>query len=206
MKKRPPVSDKVEQQMTPMIDIVFQLLTFFVMTFKVPIDEGNFDIKMPLPAQGSGPPPQKKNFTVKLTSIKSGAPWQIGHLAKITFDGKPIPVKAPLDPTTVSSLQARANSGVSGAEAAALLAQLNWAKSAMDELHTSVRGQLARSKSLIQEGEYEIDADENLRFGYVLSAMDMIANHRGEDLGLGPGTITVKNVKLKYKPWAKRKK
>jgi biopolymer transport protein ExbD len=52
MKKRGgKLSDKVEQQMTPMIDIVFQLLAFFVMTFKVASPEGDFSLNMP-----SGPP------------------------------------------------------------------------------------------------------------------------------------------------------
>jgi biopolymer transport protein ExbD len=41
-------SDKVEMQMTPMIDVVFQLLTFFVMSFKIATQEGDFNIKMPL--------------------------------------------------------------------------------------------------------------------------------------------------------------
>ena len=39
---------KVEQQMTAMIDVVFQLLTFFVMSFQVATTEGDFSIKMPL--------------------------------------------------------------------------------------------------------------------------------------------------------------
>ncbi len=34
--------------MTPMIDIVFQLLVFFIMTFKVVTMEGDFKIKMPI--------------------------------------------------------------------------------------------------------------------------------------------------------------
>ena len=42
---------KVEMQMTPMIDIVFQLLTFFIMSFKIVAAEGDFDIKMPLAAR-----------------------------------------------------------------------------------------------------------------------------------------------------------
>lgn len=33
--------------MTPMIDCVFQLLSFFIMTLKFVIPEGDFDIKMP---------------------------------------------------------------------------------------------------------------------------------------------------------------
>src|SRR5438132_865706 len=42
--------DKVEMQMTPMIDIVFQLLTFFLFSFKIATQEGDFNIKMPLAA------------------------------------------------------------------------------------------------------------------------------------------------------------
>ena len=38
---------KVEMQMTPMIDIVFQLLTFFIMTFKIIAAECDSDIKLP---------------------------------------------------------------------------------------------------------------------------------------------------------------
>jgi biopolymer transport protein ExbD len=40
-------------QMTPMIDIVFQLLTFFVMSFTIATQEGDFNIKMPLAAAAS---------------------------------------------------------------------------------------------------------------------------------------------------------
>ncbi|MEX0712744.1 MAG: biopolymer transporter ExbD [Pirellulales bacterium] len=47
--------DKVEIQMTPMIDIVFQLLAFFLMTFKITTLEGDFNIKMPAQAPSAGP-------------------------------------------------------------------------------------------------------------------------------------------------------
>lgn len=45
--------NKVEMQMTPMIDIVFQLLTFFVMSFTIATQEGDFNIKMPLAAMAA---------------------------------------------------------------------------------------------------------------------------------------------------------
>lgn len=50
--------EKIELQMTPMIDIVFQLLVFFIMTFKIVTQEGDFNIKMPLsnPQQGQVEP------------------------------------------------------------------------------------------------------------------------------------------------------
>ena len=45
-KKPQDLETKVD--MTPMIDIVFQLLVFFIMTFKVVAMEGDFKVKMPL--------------------------------------------------------------------------------------------------------------------------------------------------------------
>ncbi len=56
MKFRHRVSEEVgiELQMTPMIDIVFQLLVFFIMTFKIVAQEGDFNIKMPLAAPNAG--------------------------------------------------------------------------------------------------------------------------------------------------------
>lgn len=46
-------TEKVNVNMTPMIDIVFQLLIFFVMSFKIVTPEGDFSVKMPMaPAEG----------------------------------------------------------------------------------------------------------------------------------------------------------
>lgn len=43
---------KIEQQTTPLIDVVFQLLVFFVMSFKVVSLEGDFNLKLPLSGRG----------------------------------------------------------------------------------------------------------------------------------------------------------
>ncbi len=40
-------SDKIDMQMTPMIDIVFQLQIFFLFSFKIVLPEGDFNIRMP---------------------------------------------------------------------------------------------------------------------------------------------------------------
>lgn len=47
---------QIELQMTPMIDIVFQLLVFFIMTFKIVPQEGDFNIRMPQAAPSQGNP------------------------------------------------------------------------------------------------------------------------------------------------------
>jgi len=56
--------EKVGLMMTPMIDIVFQLLIFFIMTFKIVAPEGDFNIKMPSTA------PKKSEVSDELPPIK----------------------------------------------------------------------------------------------------------------------------------------
>ncbi|MCE2751578.1 MAG: biopolymer transporter ExbD [Pirellula sp.] len=48
MKFKSRSDEKVEMQLTSMIDIIFLLLIFFVMTFKIAAQEGDFNIRMPI--------------------------------------------------------------------------------------------------------------------------------------------------------------
>ena len=52
-KKRSPIAQKPEIQMTPMLDMIFQLLVFFILTFKPVLDEGQFDVTMSTMSSGS---------------------------------------------------------------------------------------------------------------------------------------------------------
>ena len=45
---------KQEVNMTSMIDIVFLLLVFFMVTLKIVVQEGDFSVKMPLASNSSG--------------------------------------------------------------------------------------------------------------------------------------------------------
>jgi biopolymer transport protein ExbD len=67
--------EDVELQMTPMIDIVFLLLVFFIMTFKIAAPEGDFNIKMPLvaPASSQIEPIEFPPITVKMTAHSNGS-------------------------------------------------------------------------------------------------------------------------------------
>jgi len=47
--------EKVEVNMTPMIDVVFQLMIFFMLTFNIIAPEGDFDVRMPLGKSSSEP-------------------------------------------------------------------------------------------------------------------------------------------------------
>jgi biopolymer transport protein ExbD len=67
---------KVEMQMTPMIDMVFQLLIYFLFTFKIVAQEGDFNIRMPKTADGP-PPPGVLPFVVRLSADEAGNLRQI---------------------------------------------------------------------------------------------------------------------------------
>ena len=66
--------EKIELQMTPMIDIVFLMLIFFIMTFKIASPEGDFSIKMPRHAPREGLPDdsQLPPITVRMQADSEG--------------------------------------------------------------------------------------------------------------------------------------
>ncbi len=82
MADREPLPDKIAIDMTPMIDCVFQLITFFMLTIKTVIPEGDFDIRMPLGASaGAAPEDPPVIVRVKMTAGPTG------ELANITMNG-----------------------------------------------------------------------------------------------------------------------
>jgi biopolymer transport protein ExbD len=82
MANREPLPDKIAIDMTPMIDCVFQLITFFMLTIKSVIPEGDFDIKMPLGAS-AGALPEDPPVIVRV-KMTAGA---TGDLAGISMNG-----------------------------------------------------------------------------------------------------------------------
>ena len=82
MKIRSHGTDKVELMMTPMIDIVFQLLVFFIMSFKINAQEGDFNIKMPLGHRSEGQVDTNEAVPMKVRMI--AAPD--GKIANILFN------------------------------------------------------------------------------------------------------------------------
>ena len=72
--------EKVEPPMAPMIDIVFQLLIFFMLTLKIVEPEGDFNINMPLgkPTQQVNPEdPLLPPIKVRLLANEDGSLAQI---------------------------------------------------------------------------------------------------------------------------------
>jgi len=66
-------AEKNELNMTSMIDIVFLLLIFFVMTFKIVELEGDFSVKMPLAGSSNATiDPTELPMTLRLRSDDTG--------------------------------------------------------------------------------------------------------------------------------------
>jgi biopolymer transport protein ExbD len=85
--------EKIELQMAPLIDIVFQLLTFFIMTFKIGAQEGDFFVKMPLASQTPGPPSEiaMPPITIRLLADPRGG------LAGVLINDRALAGRNPMD-------------------------------------------------------------------------------------------------------------
>lgn len=79
--------DKVEMNMTPMIDVVFQLIAFFMYSLKIGSPEGDFSIKMPLAAPHAGQPnPDELLPPIRIRLIAGPG----GELAGIRMGERPL--------------------------------------------------------------------------------------------------------------------
>lgn len=70
--RRDVLTEKNELNMTSMIDIVFLLLIFFVMTFKIVEMEGDFSIRMPLDGEGAVADPTDLPLKLRLRADAQG--------------------------------------------------------------------------------------------------------------------------------------
>jgi biopolymer transport protein ExbD len=72
MKFKSHSAEKVEMQLTSMIDVIFLLLIFFVMTFKIVAQEGDFNVRMPLSGQGATTDTTTLPIKIRLRSNADG--------------------------------------------------------------------------------------------------------------------------------------
>jgi biopolymer transport protein ExbD len=75
----------VPLDMTPMIDVVFQLLAFFLMTFRVVAAEGDFQVRMPLTRHDAS---RADSTDLPLRVRLAAAPG--GELSRIELNGQAV--------------------------------------------------------------------------------------------------------------------
>jgi biopolymer transport protein ExbD len=129
--------EQIQLQMTPMIDIVFQLMVFFVFTFKISLPEGDFNVRMPAQAGAAAMPTETPILKVRLRANEERnlAGLELGDV-QITGDNP------------------------------------------FYELQTRIRGMVDDSAGPGSvDQEVEIEADYNLRYKYVMTAMTAITGY-----------------------------
>jgi biopolymer transport protein ExbD len=72
-------NDRIEVPMAPMIDVVFQLLIFFILTLKIVEPEGDFHINMPVgaPVPANPEDPKIPPIKVRLVAAADGSLRQL---------------------------------------------------------------------------------------------------------------------------------
>jgi biopolymer transport protein ExbD len=144
-------NDKIELQMTPMIDIVFQLLVFFIMTFKIVSQEGDFNIKMPLAAPAAGQPDELQVETMRVRLESDGA----GNLSRLSLNDRVLTfLKGPNGQIQMKQLQ--------------------------DEI-VALIGTDRGPGSIQENAEVELDCDFGLNYVHVIEAITAVSGYVGDD-------------------------
>jgi len=149
---------KVEIQMTPMLDMIFQLLIFFILTFKPVVDEGQFGVNMSSLPGG----------TSSLATKVPGEP----------DEGDPSPQEIQFNPP----LRIRLIGGPDGnlAPSGVVLGDrpLQGMKDLLTELRSTVRGSP-------DDFEVVIEADSKLHYQYVVQAVNSISHAGVKKINFG---------------------
>ncbi len=151
-------AEEIKLQMTPMIDIVFQLLVFFIMTYKVTAMEGDYNIIMP---SASSEPTMTTDILDDVLQVKLVAgPDRYLETMNVTFgaqdktfQGTDSPDKATRQP-------------------------------AFDALHQFVLGAVGSGSAdptTATEIEAELEIDYDLRYEDTVSAIEAISGYKADD-------------------------
>ena len=145
----------IDVPMTPMIDVVFMLLIFFLLTFKIIVPEGDFSVRMP-PAQTMPvvvDPLDSLKVVVHLSADGNGRLTRIGYGERMLWRG-------------TSDRPAGARDGYDRLRA---------------EIVDLVMKDGALNPAAADMAEVELVADDNLQFGFVIQAMTSITGYTSGD-------------------------
>jgi len=197
-KRESKLVSKIDINMTPMIDVVFQLLTFFMLTLKSVVVEGDFNIRMPLGASaGAAEENPIPPIIVKMTATPEG------RLSGVLIGNKKV-----VDDSLIGDL-ASADAAVEAAYASAddRAKRVAAAKKQMETVSLAlVQGIQARildafgnDLSQAELTELELDCDPGLKYEYVIGAINAAS-------GVVKGDQVVPLIqKIKFSPPKKAK-
>jgi len=144
--------EKIELQMTPMIDIVFQLLVFFIMTFKIAALEGDFNIQLPASEGDAALAEPQENIVLRV------------QMRDANGDGE-------LDANTFRVNQKRLTYKVNSR---GVIEMPELTRLVVQSLH---RGDNGPETPI----EVELDCDSTLRYEYIIAAITAVTGYKDQD-------------------------
>ena len=188
-KRESKLASKIPIDMTPMIDVVFQLLTFFMLTLKTVVVEGDFNIRMPLgasaaPADDVPIPP----LVLKMTATPEG------RLAGVQMGGKSIAGQDLLGELGGADAMLEAAGGNKAGLDRAKKAKEQATKRLTATIQAQIVGSFGNDLSRAELTELELDCDPGLKYDHVVSAITAAS-------GIVQGTEVVPLIqKIKFAP------
>jgi biopolymer transport protein ExbD len=198
-KRESTLASKIPIDMTPMIDVVFQLLTFFMLTLKTVVVEGDFNIRMPLGASaGAAEENPIPPIIVKMTATPEG------RLAGVVLGGKS--VVGPELLGELGSADATLDAAMAGQApdrgkqiAAAKRLKETAAASLSQAIQARILDTFGNDLSRAEMTELELDCDPTLKYDYVISAINAAS-------GVVQGDQVIPLIqKIKFAPPKKQK-
>jgi biopolymer transport protein ExbD len=198
-KRESKLASKIPIDMTAMIDVVFQLLTFFMLTLKSVVVEGDFNIRMPLGASaGAAEENPIPPLILKMTANAEG------RLTGVQMGGKSIVGQEMLDDLGSADAQleqalAAAATGNKGPMAQARRAKEQAAQKLTATLQAQIVDTFGNDLSRAELTELELDCDPVLKYDHVVSAITAAS-------GILKGDEVVPLIqKIKFAPPKKQK-
>jgi biopolymer transport protein ExbD len=193
-KRESKLANKIPIDMTAMIDVVFQLLTFFMLTLKTVIVEGDFNIRMPLGASaGAAEDNPIPPLVLKMTATPEG------RLASVQMGGKSIIGQELLGELGGADVMLEAAAGDKNALAQARKAKEQAAGKLAAALQARIVDTFGNDLSRAELTELELDCDPGLKYDHVVSAITAAS-------GIVQGTEVVPLIqKIKFSPPRKAK-
>jgi len=167
------LEDKLELNMTPMIDVVFQLLTFFLFTLKTSEPEGNFGIRMPLAS--AAPQFKAASELPKTLAMQANAD---GSLKAIIFQNTTYAIKTSRPARPMRDATDTARDAYQRA-LALHRAEVNAAFDAIQDRVVAWVGKTGAPGST--EHAVEFDCPPNLHYDYVIDAISAVTGRLSPD-------------------------
>ncbi len=161
-KQKAPPSLEVDLAITPMLDMAFQILAFFIMTFHPAQLEAQMDMTLPAIGQAQAAAPEQAQPDKATGDEKLELPAEITVIVKTQHDGR--------HDGSISEISVQERQGTKG------VANPN-----------ALREYLRKAREgLSNQDDIKILADSELKYVFVMEIMDMCTRAGFKNVGFGP--------------------